>query len=308
MQVGRLERVPLREVWHSEVEFTTWLAQNLDSLGEKLGIDLSLVQQEASTGLFSVDILAEDGQGIAVIIENQLERTDHDHLGKLITYLSSLEAKTAIWITSGPRPEHEKAVHWLNEVVPADTAFYLVQVEAYRIGTSAQAPLFTVVAGPSPEARQIGEQKEELAERHILRRAFWAELLAKAKDKTMLHARVTPTIENWLNAGAGKSGLTYSYLIRMGDAEVELYIDRGEAEENKRIFDMLYAHKVEIEAAFEDGLNWQRQDDRRACRVRYTLEGGGLKDRDHWPEIQDRMIDAMVRLERAFRPETKRLK
>jgi hypothetical protein len=150
MHISRLEPVPLRELWRNEtLDFTTWLAENLDFLGETLGMDLSLVEREASAGSFSADILAEDGNGNPVIIENQLERTDHDHLGKLITYLSNLDAKTAFWITSEPRPEHEKAVHWLNEALPADTAFYLVKIEAYRIGDSPPAPLLTVVAGPS---------------------------------------------------------------------------------------------------------------------------------------------------------------
>lgn len=308
MQVGRLKRVELREIWQHEAHnFTTWLAENLDLLGEFLGFELSLVQQEAAAGPFSADILAEDGRGSPVIIENQLERTNHDHLGKLITYLSNLEAKTAIWITSNPRPEHEKAVHWLNEVVPADTAFYLVRVEAYRIGDSAAAPLFTVVAGPSLEARQIGEQKEELAERHILRRAFWTELLTQAKEKMPLHARISPTTDNWVSAGSGKSGLGYNYVIRMEDAQVELYIDRGSAEENKRLFDALVAHKTAIETTFGTALEWQRLDDRRACRIRYVFSGG-LKDREHWPDLQKRMIEAMTQLERALKPEIQRLK
>ncbi len=308
MQIGRLKRVELREIWqHEAYDFTTWLAGNLDLLGEFLGLELSLVQQEAAAGPFSADILAEDGRGSPVIIENQLDRTDHDHLGKLITYLSNLEAKTAVWITSNPRPEHEKAVHWLNEVVPADTAFYLVKIEAYRIGDSAAAPLFTIVAGPSLEARQIGEQKEELAKRHIQRRAFWTELLAQAKEKTALHARISPTTDNWISAGSGKSGLAYNYAIRMEDAQVELYIDRGNVEENKRLFDALLAHKAEIETTFGELLEWQRLDERRACRIRYVL-AGGLKDREHWPDLQERMIAAMTQLERALKPEIQRLR
>jgi hypothetical protein len=142
MQISRLEKVPLRQLWaHEARDFTSWLAQNLDLLGEKLNIGLTLLEQEASAGPFSADILAEDGSGSPVVIENQLERTDHDHLGKLITYMSNLGAKTAVWITGNPRPEHEQAVHWLNEMLPADTAFYLVKIEAYRIDDSPAAPL-----------------------------------------------------------------------------------------------------------------------------------------------------------------------
>jgi len=126
-------------------------AENLDFLSETIGFQLSLDQREISAGAFSADIRAEDPQGNFVIIENQLEKTNHDHLGKLITYMSNLEAKTAIWITSEPRPEHETAVHWLNETLPADTSFYLIKIEAYKIGDSDPAPLFTIVAGPSAE-------------------------------------------------------------------------------------------------------------------------------------------------------------
>ncbi len=309
MHISRLQPVPLRELWRSEArDFTAWLAENLDFLGETLSVDLSLVEQEASAGAFAVDILAEDGNGNPVIIENQLERTNHDHLGKLITYLSNLDAKIAVWIASDPRPEHEKAVHWLNEALPVDTAFYLIKIEAYRIGASPPAPLLTVVAGPSLEAKQIGDQKKELAQRHLLRLEFWGQLLERAKERTSLHARISPSKDNWIGAGAGKSGLALNYVIRMGDTQVELYIDRGEAEANKNIFDQLVANKGQIEETFGAALDWQRLDDRRASRICHHLAAGGLADRDRWPEIQEAMIDAMVRLEQALKPHIKRLR
>lgn len=309
MSIGKLEKVPLREIWPNEAnDFTAWLADNLDFLSEAIGLDLSLVEREAAAGPFSADILAEDSSGNPVVIENQLERTDHDHLGKLVTYLSNLNAKAAIWISSDPRPEHETAIHWLNESLPADVALYLVKVEAYRIADSPPAPLLTVVAGPSPESKQIGEQKKELAQRHVLRLEFWRQLLERARQRISLHARVSPSKESWVSAGAGISGLGFNYVIRMEDAQVELYIDRGDAEENKKIFDLLFARKEQIEGAFGAPLDWQRLDDRRASRIRYVLANGGLRDRDRWPEIQDAMIDAMVAFAKALRPEIKRLK
>jgi len=309
MSVGRLRKVPLREIWPNEArDFTVWLADNLDLLGEVLGLELSLVTREAAAGPFSADILAEDASGSLVIVENQLEPTDHDHLGKLITYLSNLGAKSAVWISSQPRPEHEAAIHWLNESLPADTAFYLVKVEAYRIGDSPPAPLLSIVAGPSPEAKQIGIQKEELAERHILRLEFWKQLLARSRQHTMLHAAISPGKENWISAGAGISGLSFNYVIRMNGAQVELYIDRGDAGENKRIFDQLFVHREQVEAIFGGALEWQRLEDRRASRIRSVLPGGGLADRDRWPEIQEAMIGAMVRLEKALKPEIRRLR
>lgn len=237
-----------------------------------------------------------------------MTRTNHDDLGRLITYLSNLDAKIAVCVTSAPRPEHERATHWINEILPADMAFYLLQIEAYRIGDSAPAPKFTVVAGPTREARQAGEQKKELAERHLLRMEFWKQLLERARSRTQLHARIAPGTENWISAGAGMSGLGYNYSIRMDDAQVELYIDRGDAEQNKLFFDALHAHKAEIEAAFGAPLEWQRLNAKRACRVRYVLTAGRLQDQSRWPEIQEAMIEAMSRLERAMKPHIQQIR
>ncbi len=309
MPIGKLEPVPLRDLWaHEATQFTPWLAENLDLLGEQIGLTLTLVEEEGNAGDFSVDIVAQTPEGHTVIIENQLERTDHDHLGKLITYLSTLEAKVAIWISPSPRPEHERAIHWLNEVAPADTSFYLVKVEAFRIGDSPPAPLFTVIAGPSPEGRQIGARKRELAERHILLREFWTQLLERARKRTSLHARRKPTTDYWIETGAGMSGVKYIYVLLKDRARIELYIDTGDEAENKRLFDALFAHKDEIEAAFGEPLDWQRLDHRRASRIAYVLPGGGLPDQERWPQIQEAMIEAMVRFERAFKPHIRALR
>lgn len=303
MSISRLEKIPLRDLWkHEAYDFTRWLAENLDFICETIGVDLTLIEREASAGPFSADILAEDGQGHPVIIENQLEPTNHDHLGKLITYMSNLDAKTAIWVTSEPRPEHEKAVHWLNETLPADTAFYLLRIEAFKIGESDPAPHLSIVAGPSVESKQAGGQKKEIVERHVLRMEFWKELLTKAKDKTKLFEKISPSDDNWINASAGKTGFAYSFVVRMGDAQVELYIDRGDAEENKRIFDSFLTKRTEVELRFGGPLDWQRLDEKRSCRIRYLLPGHGLADKDRWPELQNKLIDAMVSLHRALQP------
>lgn len=241
MNISRLQKVPLRELWKHEAHgFTHWLADNLDLLSEKIGFSLTFVKREASAGPFSADLLGEDPDGNSVIIENQLEQTNHDHLGKIITYLSNLDAKTAIWITSEPRPEHEKAIHWLNEMLPVDTAFFLIKLEAYQIDGSSPAPMFTIVAGPSVTSKQIGDQKKELAERHVIRLEFWKQLLEETKTRTPIFANRSPTKDNWITVGAGKSGFSYGYVIRMDDAQIELYIDRGNAEINKNIFEEFF--------------------------------------------------------------------
>src|SRR6266576_3366972 len=131
--IGKLERVPLREVWeHEAYDFTQWLQENIDVLNTALDLNLVNVDREQAAGSFSIDLVAEDEGGGTVIIENQLEKSNHDHLGKLITYMSALGAKAAVWIVSDPRPEHVAAVAWLNESSSAD--FYMVKVEAVKIG------------------------------------------------------------------------------------------------------------------------------------------------------------------------------
>ena len=125
--IGKIKRVGLREVWkHEALDFTTWLEENIDVVSDIIDIELSNAEREASAGKFSVDLVAEDSSGNLVIIENQLEKSNHDHLGKVITYLTVLEAKIAIWIVSDPRPEHIRAISWLNE--SSSASFYLLKI------------------------------------------------------------------------------------------------------------------------------------------------------------------------------------
>ena len=299
--IGSIKRVTLREVWpHEAFDFTRWLQDNLEELNQVLDVPLTAAEREQPAGSFNIDLVAEDESGNTVIIENQLERSNHDHLGKLLTYLVGVEARAAIWIVSDPRPEHVKVINWLNESSSGD--FYLIKVEAIRIGESAPAPLFTRIVGPSEEARQIGDTRKELAERDHSRRSFWIDLLERASTRTKLHAAISPSTDNWISTGAGKGGLGLNYVVLQHGARVELYIDTRDQEENDRIFNALYAQKESIENRFGGELGWDHVEGRQSSRVRYDIESGGYLDEERWPEIHDEMIDAMIRLERALRP------
>jgi len=306
--IGKIERVPLREVWsHEALDFTRWVQENLDVLNEVLDISLLGAERERSAGTFSVDLVAEDESGNAVIIENQFGKSDHDHLGKLVTYLTMIDARAAVWIVSDPRPEHIAAITWLNESSAA--AFYMVKLEAIRIADSSPAPLLTLIVGPSEEGLEAGKTKKDLAERYAIRERFWTQLLGSARAKTKLHSNISPGQHGWMGTGAGKSGLTYDYVVRQNDANVELYIDRGSDSEaeNKAIFDRLAQSKESIEADFGEPLEWQRLEGKRACRIKRDIDLGGYRDDEKWPQIQDAMIDAMIRLEKALKPHIARL-
>ncbi len=271
--IGKIERVNLRDVWkHEAFDLTTWLQENIDVLNEAIGLNISNPENEQSAGSFKVDILAEDDSGNPVIIENQLEKSDHDHLGKLITYLVALEAKTAIWIVSDPRPEHLASISWLNESSSAN--FYLLKLEAIKIDDSPPAPLLTLIVGPSEEAKEVGKVKKEISERYQIRKKFWVQLLDTAKLKTNLHANISAGRHGWIGASAGKQGLGFNYVIRRNDAQVELYIDRGDdkEEENLRIFKQIEDEKMSIEESFGESLEWESLEGKRACRIRNLIK------------------------------------
>jgi len=303
--IGKIERLPLRSVWkHEALDFTTWLEANVDVINDALNLSLANIDREHSVGTFSVDLVAEDESGDLVIIENQLERSDHEHLGKLITYATYLEAKKAIWIVSDPRPEHVNALSWLNQ--NSSASFYLVKVDAVRIGESAPAPLLTLITGPSLEESEIQETKKELSERNVLRRRFWTGLLQKskqAKDKTKLFSNISPSIYSHISTSSGVSGIHFLYRIRRNDGDICLYIDRKDnAEDNLKILNQLKQSQEKIEPDFGASLNWGQKDGKRACTISNVIDGAGWKDEEKWPEMQGEMIDAMTRFEVTIRP------
>jgi hypothetical protein len=302
--IGKLERVHLREVWrHEALDFTQWLEENIDTLNTALGLNLINVDREQAAGDFSVDLVAEDENGATVIIENQLEKSNHDHLGKLVTYLTAMSAKAAIWIVSDPRPEHVAAITWLNEASAVD--FYMVKVEAVKIGDSPAAPLFTLIVGPSEEAKTVGIAKKEIAERYHIRKRWWTTLIERSSAITKLHAHITPGVASWIGVSTGLRGVNLNYAVWQDECGAEVYIDRGKGgeEENESIYDQLLANKDAIESAFCGSLLWERLEGKRACRISYVCKEGGYRSpEDQWGLIQDNVIHAMDRLEKAIKP------
>lgn len=306
--IGKLERVALREVWrHEAYDFTRWLQDNIDVLNDALGLSLTNVEREQAAGSFSIDLVAERESGGKVIIENQLERSNHDHLGKVLTYMVAMEAQTAIWIVSEPRPEHVSVIAWLNESSSSD--FYLVKVEAVRIGGSPPAPLLTLIVGPSAETAAVSRSKREYAERHDLRRAWWTRLIARPEARS--HSHVTPGEALYIGVTAGVRGLSWNYIITQNDCGAELYIDRGKGSEqdNKAIFDQLAIQRNQIERDFGGPLSWDRLDDGRASRIRARVGAGGYRaDEGAWEAIQMEQVETMARLRRALEPHVTSLK
>ena len=219
-----------RYVPHEAHDFTTWLGDNLDLVGEILGEELSLVETEARAGAFSVDILAETDSGEPIVIENQLERTT-------TTISASSSLTSAIWMPIPPSGSPATRVRNTKRPFIGSTRFSLPTLpslphEAYRIDDSQPAPLLSVVAGPSPDQRDR-RQKKDLAEREVTRREFWRMLLDRANQETRLFSQRSSTTDSWLNAGAGKTGVVYQFRVRQRDGSVGLRI-RGDTAEGSR--------------------------------------------------------------------------
>ena len=308
--IGKIKKVPLRELWEKEdKDFTRWLEENIDYLNDILDFDLSILSREEKVGPFKVDLYGEDSSGEKVIIENQLEKTDHTHLGQVITYLTNLEAKTAIWITGDPKEEHIKAIDWLNETTPDDISFYLIKLEAIKIGESSPAaPLFTIVKRPTQEKKQLGAEKKEYAERHILRRKFWTQFLEEINSKYDFCSNVNPSTDNWIPVALGMGGVSISLVVSRKYARVEVFINRGDKDENKKIFDFFYDLKDKIEETFGGELTWERMEDNVTSRIKYQLDGVSISEENDWSKMNEFMIDGVERMRRAFKEPVKNLK
>jgi hypothetical protein len=298
-------------MWKREdTHFTKWLADNIDYLNEKLNLDISVGSIEEKVGPYRVDIFGESGDGRKVIIENQLERTDHTHLGQLITYLVNLDVKIAIWITSDPTDEHQAVIAWLNEITPADLSFYLIKIEGIKIqGQESVAPLFTVIEGPTEERKKIGAEKKEFAQSHAVRQKFWTQFLEEMNKQSTLCQNIgSTTKDNWMGIGIGKSGIGLNIVISRSYARTEIYINRGDIEENKDTFDKLAASKDAIEKAFGGPLIWERMESKVTSRIKHQLDGVNVFNEDDWPKMIAFLIDGAIRMHKAFKEPVQNLK
>jgi len=306
--IGKIKRVPLREVWRHEArDFTTWLQTNIDILCEVIDMELTNVEREQSTGNFSVDLVAEDASGNTVIIENQLEKSDHDHLGKLVTYLAAVEAKAAVWIVADARAEHVAAVSWLNQ--SPQNNFYIVKLEAIKIDTSDSAALLTLIVGPTEEGKNIGKSKGERAERDATLIRFWTHLLERSNKTTKLFQGISPSGSSYVQKTAGVSGISYIYNSKKHDSRIGLYLGSpAKVDDNRKRFDHLYESKEQIDKDFGEPLVWERLVGTRASRITSPVSEGGFADAEEkWPFIQDAMIERMVRFHDALAPHVKAL-
>ena len=302
--IGKLTEVDVRELWkHEQYDFSNWLARpaNLEYLNEILGLTLVDVDKEVYVGPYRCDLVAKDEtSGITVIIENQLEGTNHDHLGKIITYASGLDAKVMVWIVREAKEEHRAAVEWLNNNTTSDINFFLIEIHAYKIGNSDPAPKFEVVEKPNDFVKRSKTKggDDDLNKRQSERLSFWEQfnqtVISRGKPFNVRKA----TTDHWYDVAIGTSEahVAINLVNKDGNIVVEFYIN-----DNKALFDRLFQMKDEIEQQLGIPVVWDRLDNKKASRIKYYIDGLNFDDHSNYESLINQAIDAAVKMRDVFR-------
>lgn len=300
--LGKLKKIELREGWkHEALDFTKWLAQeeNLKLLGDGIGFDIKLIQTEASVGGFNVDILAEEeNTGRKIIIENQLETTDHDHLGKLVTYASGYDANIIVWVVKDVREEHRQAIDWLNERTNENTEFYLVQIELWQIADSPFAPKFEIISKPNDWTKVVRSSTDgaELTDTKVQQMEFWNGFkeYAKLNNSKLRLQKSYP--QHWSNISIGSSNAHISLTINSRDNlfGAEIYIP-----DNKELYEHLFEQKTEIEKELGESLEWMELPNKKASRLKISTQGN-FAEHDKWEDYFDWMLKKAEKFQEVF--------
>jgi hypothetical protein len=306
MDLGRLEDVEIRLVWpHEARQFTPWLLAHSDHLAETLGIDIELERAEHPVGGFSLDLVGRDLTNDAVlIVENQLGGTDHSHLGQILTYAAGTDASTVVWLSTGFREEHRQALDWLNQQTRENIRFFGIEIRVVRIGDSAPAPFFKLVAQPNDWQKQVRSVSRPAATgtKTAAYHAFWTKYLERIHEEHADWSRArTPSNQNWMDFPSPIRGtrINPSFANRKR-LRHELYIDSGDREANQALLAHFLNHRSQFEAEYGRHLEFEEMPDARACRIAdYRLDSDVTMEESH-DDFISWFIDCGVRLRRAL--------
>lgn len=311
-KLGRLEKVELRDVWANEAgDFTPWLAgeDNITLLGDTIGLELEVEGQEESVGPFRADILCKDtASNNWVLIENQLERTDHIHLGQLLTYAAGLDAVTIVWVAQRFTEEHRAALDWLNEKTDDDVNFFGLEIELWRIGDSAMAPKFNVISKPNDWARTVKTTaaKTELSDSKQLLLEYWSGLIEfmQNKDPNFRLPKATPN--SWLIFSVGKTYFQIFTRASRQKHEIGVYLCIS-GPDRLCYFDFLeQEHRQEAEQSIGLSLDWRRIPEKKESHIELYYKCD-LVDKNDWSRQFEWLNNAVEKMHRYFSPIVRQL-
>lgn len=315
-ELGRLERVDLRSEWPSEAhDFTPWLARegNLDLLGDTIGITLEHEATEKNIGPFSADILCKDtATGDWVIIENQLDRTDHSHLGQILTYAAGLNAATIVWLAERFTEEHRAALDWLNEITDDHFNFFGLEIELLRINNSPPAPRFNVVAKPNDWTRSMSRaariaEAGGLSEIKQTYLDYWIRFSEKLEESDTLVRPRKSQPESWMTFALGHSDIRLNATVNSRDKEVRARVALY-GPNAKSYFHQLQQEKIEIDSSFDEPPEWLEKPNMIERHIGWVLEGVDPTDRADWDQQHNWLVSKLNELFEVFGPRVKLLK
>lgn len=303
MKLGRLQEVDIRTVWkHEQYDFSKWLAteENIQELGDTLNLSLTDVETEKFVGNYRCDIICKDElTGKMVLIENQLEPTNHDHLGKIITYASGLDAAVVVWIVSSARDEHASAIEWLNKHTDDEISFFLLEVHAYKIGDSDPAPQFKIIEQPNVFVKTVKTvtQNANLNEARKYYLEFWSQFNDVLEQRGRPFNKRKASTDHWYNIAIGSSEaqLEIDLVNKENRIRVGMWISN-----NKDLFDSMQRRHEEIEADLGETLIWERLDGKKASRIFLYIPGLNFKVQDNYRQLMDTAIDMVVKMKKVF--------
>lgn len=304
--LGRLEIVRPRDVWaHEALDFTPWLLANVDVLSDLLGMDLVLERAEHPVGDFSLDLIGYDqSTNDVVIVENQLEVSDHTHLGQILTYAAGTDPTTIVWIATDFRPEHRAAVDWLNERTDDHTRFFGVEIEVVRIGVSEPAPAFRLVAQPNDWEKTVRKSTSstgEVSTRTATYRRFWETLLDRIRNEHPTWTRGRTSDQSWVNTISGLPGAVLSMAFRRDGLVMQLYFEDRDASANSERFEAVRERRTEFEAALGATPIWDEMPGRKAARIVVVSEQfKDVAEEDQWPAMIQWLIEWQIRFRAAI--------
>ena len=304
MKIGMLKEVDVRELWkHEQYDFSNWLAEpeNISYLNEILGLTLVDIDKEANVGSYRCDIVAKDETSeITVIIENQLDISNHDHLGKIITYASGLDARVIVWIVKQAKEEHRSAIEWLNNNTQTGINFFLIELHAYRIGNSDPAPKFEVVEQPNDFIKSLKSSggDGEINKSQSKRFEFWSMFNEKVIERGKPFNTRKASHHHYYDVAIGSRSCHLSITLVNSDSYigVELYIP-----DNKALYDSLYDQKKKIDNEIGFEMEWLRLDGKKACKIVHHINGLDFDKPENYPELIDEIIDKVIVLRDVFK-------
>lgn len=312
MKIGKLEKVDPRHLWNGEAkDFTPWLAResNIEYLSEVIGIELEVISEEKNVGPFRADILCKSlVDDSYVLIENQLEKTDHTHLGQLITYAAGLDAVKIVWISTRFTEEHRAALDWLNRHTDDKLQFFGIELEVYRIGESDPAPMFQLVSKPNDWSKSVtrAQRSEEMTDRRALNLEYWTEMKSFFEQSGSKLKCQKPQPQHWTSFALGKSDFNLAVSASVRDSFIRLEFNIFGPDAKPR-FDVLQSQFEELsKQQIDSGILWDRMDDKIMSGV-FLKKKFKISDKEDWPNQFAWIKEKLEKYDAFFRPKIKDL-